>query len=96
MAEEYKKNNPSKLDEGDIIGGYCVKRITELKENHLLFHELEHTKTGARHIHIACDDKENTFGVAFKTVPSDSTGVAHILEHTVLCGSKNFLQLSEF
>jgi Zn-dependent M16 (insulinase) family peptidase len=51
---------------------------------------LEHTLTGARHTHISNKDKENTFSVAFKTVPSDSTGVAHILEHTVLCGSHKF------
>ena len=52
--------------------------------------ELEHIKTKAKHIHISNKDKENTFGVFFRTVPSDSSGVAHILEHTVLCGSKKF------
>jgi Zn-dependent M16 (insulinase) family peptidase len=52
--------------------------------------ELIHGPTGARHVHIANNDRENTFGVAFRTVPSDSTGVAHILEHTVLCGSERF------
>ncbi|MCG8552243.1 MAG: insulinase family protein, partial [Desulfobacterales bacterium] len=47
-------------------------------------------KTKAVHIHIANEDKENTFGVFFRTVPTDSTGVAHILEHTVLCGSEKY------
>jgi len=51
---------------------------------------LEHLATGARYVHIQCPDRENTFGVAFKTVPADATGVAHILEHTVLCGSRKF------
>ncbi|MCW8827129.1 MAG: insulinase family protein [Gammaproteobacteria bacterium] len=52
--------------------------------------EFEHIGTGARHIHMATDDDQNTFLVGFKTVPQDSTGVAHILEHTSLCGSKKF------
>lgn len=49
-----------------------------------------HRKTGALHYHIASDNDENVFLVAFRTVPMDSTGVAHILEHTALCGSKNY------
>ncbi len=54
------------------------------------FQEYRHKKTGARHYHLAADDDQNAFLVAFLTVPQDSTGVAHILEHTVLCGSKNY------
>jgi Zn-dependent M16 (insulinase) family peptidase len=56
----------------------------------MIFYELEHADSGARHIHLSNDDRENTFSVAFKTVPKDSTGVAHILEHTVLCGSAKY------
>jgi len=55
-----------------------------------VYYALEHLSTGARYIHIQCPDRENAFGVAFKTVPTDATGVAHILEHTVLCGSQKF------
>ena len=50
-------------------------------------HEYRHRKTGAQHFHIAADDPNNVFLVGFRTVPEDSTGVAHILEHTALCGS---------
>ena len=57
------------------------------------FQEYRHIKTGARHYHLAADDDQNAFLVAFLTVPQDSTGVAHILEHTALCGSKRFLQI---
>ncbi len=49
-----------------------------------------HQLTGAVHHHFACDDEENVFMVAFRTVPEDSSGVAHILEHTVLCGSARY------
>ncbi len=52
--------------------------------------EYRHAGTGARHFHLACEDTNNAFLVAFPTVPQDSTGVAHILEHTTLCGSARF------
>jgi Zn-dependent M16 (insulinase) family peptidase len=52
--------------------------------------EYRHTATGARHFHLSSQDTNNAFLVAFRTVPEDSTGVAHILEHTTLCGSRQF------
>ena len=52
--------------------------------------EFEHKVTGAKHFHIASDNDENVFLVGLKTVPTDSRGVAHILEHTALCGSERF------
>ena len=52
--------------------------------------EYRHIKTGALHYHIDSDNTENVFLVAFRTVPMDSSGVAHILEHTALCGSEHY------
>ncbi|MGI9322313.1 MAG: insulinase family protein, partial [Pseudomonadales bacterium] len=52
--------------------------------------EYEHQPTGAKHFHLKSDAAENVFLVALRTVPEDSTGVAHILEHTVLCGSERY------
>ncbi len=52
--------------------------------------EYRHRKTGAQHIHIDADNDENVFLVALRTVPEDSSGVAHILEHTALCGSEKY------
>jgi len=52
--------------------------------------EYRHTKTGATHYHIAANNQENAFLVALRTIPTDSKGVAHILEHTVLCGSERY------
>lgn len=49
-----------------------------------------HKTTGAEHFHLAADDSQNVFMVALRTVPMDSTGVAHILEHTTLCGSEKY------
>lgn len=51
---------------------------------------LLHKKTGARVALIANDDNNKVFSIGFRTPPKNSTGVAHIIEHTVLCGSKNF------
>jgi Zn-dependent M16 (insulinase) family peptidase len=54
------------------------------------YQEFRHRVTGAQHIHLAADNSENVFLVALRTVPMDSTGVAHILEHTALCGSEKY------
>jgi Zn-dependent M16 (insulinase) family peptidase len=89
MRKSLDSNN-SKLYTGDKVGNYLIKRVVPLERIRSFFYELEHLKTGARHIHISNKDAENTFSVTFKTVPVDSTGVAHILEHTVLCGSNRF------
>ena len=43
-----------------------------------------------KHIHLDSSSEEKVFMVAFRTIPEDSTGVAHILEHTALCGSKKY------
>ena len=51
---------------------------------------LRHKKSGARVVYIENDDPNKVFSIAFRTPPSDSTGVPHIMEHSVLCGSKNF------
>ncbi|MFT4748573.1 MAG: Zn-dependent M16 (insulinase) family peptidase, partial [Pseudohongiellaceae bacterium] len=56
----------------------------------IVMEEYQHIETGAMHYHLASENTENVFLVAFRTVPMDSTGVAHILEHTALCGSNNF------
>lgn len=57
---------------------------------HLDFHSYVHRRTGARHYHFACEDTNNAFMVVFPTLPTDSTGVAHMLEHTTLCGSRRY------
>ena len=51
---------------------------------------LRHKKSGARIAVVSNDDNNKVFSIGFRTPPEDSTGVAHIIEHTVLCGSKNF------
>ncbi|MBO6656219.1 MAG: insulinase family protein [Pseudomonadales bacterium] len=69
--------------------GFTLERSREIPALNLTVEEYSHT-SGAKHFHLANDYEENVFMVAFRTVPKDSTGVAHILEHTALCGSKKF------
>jgi Zn-dependent M16 (insulinase) family peptidase len=65
-------------------------RSEPIKSLNLVVEEYRHRKTGAPHYHLAADNTENVFLVALRTVPLNSTGVAHILEHTVLCGSEHY------
>ena len=65
-------------------------RSQEIPSLKIGYQEYRHRVTGAQHIHLASDNKENVFLVALRTVPEDSTGVAHILEHTALCGSEKY------
>jgi Zn-dependent M16 (insulinase) family peptidase len=74
----------------DAIGGYAITRRETLERLDGAYLELEHQTTGARHIHIETPDDNNGFAVFFPTPPTDSTGVAHILEHVVLAGSQRF------
>src|SRR5229473_1473687 len=74
----------------ETIGGYTIRRREPLDRLDGTYLELEHDRTGARHIHIECTDDNNAFAVFFPTVPKDSTGVAHILEHVVLAGSQRY------
>lgn len=82
----------------------CMKSSTQLKElpSYLLEYEeklgdcnslgivFRHKKSKARICVVSNDDDNKVFMIGFRTPPKDSTGVAHIIEHTVLCGSKNF------
>ena len=64
-----------------------LEYIDEIKSQAAL---LRHKKTGARVAVLANDDENKTFNIGFRTPPKDSTGVAHIMEHSVLCGSEKF------
>ena len=69
---------------------YQLLREEKLEDIHSTGYLLQHVKSKAHVLVIANDDENKVFNISFRTRPSDSTGVAHILEHSVLCGSKNF------
>ncbi|MDG2019117.1 MAG: insulinase family protein [Porticoccaceae bacterium] len=74
----------------DVHSAFELKRVQSIPSLKIQYEEYRHRVTGAQHIHLAADNAENVFLVALRTVPMDSTGVAHILEHTALCGSEKF------
>ena len=69
---------------------FTLLRTEPISSLNVEVEEYEHAVTGAKHIHLRADNPENVFLVALRTVPQDSTGVAHILEHTALCGSERY------
>jgi Zn-dependent M16 (insulinase) family peptidase len=82
-----KDNNPAPQS---THPAFEWKRSQSIPSLRLVMEEYSHRVTGAVHYHLSSDNPENVFLVAFRTVPMDSTGVAHILEHTALCGSKRY------
>lgn len=75
---------------GDTLHGFTVTRIRESEELHGRMVEMTFAQTGTELVWIDNGIENKLFSIAFKTLPEDSTGVFHILEHSVLCGSKKY------
>ena len=75
---------------GTTCHGFAVERCETVPELDSDAYVLRHAASGARLLYLACDDENKAFAIGFKTPPADSTGVFHILEHSVLCGSAKF------
>ena len=75
---------------GDTLHGFTVTRIRESEELGGRIVEMTFTQTGTELVWIDNHAENKLFSVAFKTLPENSTGVFHILEHSVLCGSKKY------
>ena len=73
-----------------MFDAYEIIRTEELPDVQSVGTLLRHKKTGARVAILSNDDDNKVFDIAFRTPPADSTGVAHIIEHSVLCGSEKF------
>ena len=72
------------------LHGFVSQSVDDLAEFRAQGTLWVHEKTGAQVYHLAADDPENLVAFVFPTPPADDTGVAHILEHSVLCGSRHF------
>ena len=70
--------------------GFKSLRQVEIDELSLGVREFEHINTGARFYHLEHSTSADAFSIAFRTLPKNSTGLPHILEHTTLCGSEAF------
>ena len=73
-----------------MLDAYEVLREEQIDDVHAHGTLLRHKKTGARVVLLSNDDENKVFTIGFRTPPENSTGVAHIIEHTVLCGSRKF------
>ena len=74
----------------DILHNFTVQSVTELPEVPGRLWRMNYTRNGADLVWLEREDENKTFAIAFKTIPGDDTGVAHIMEHSVLCGSKKY------
>ncbi len=75
---------------GARFSGFEVLSVHPLPEFRGEGVRCRHLATGLEAFHLACEDPENLFAFAFRTPPPDDSGVAHILEHSVLCGSRRY------
>ncbi len=74
----------------ELYFGCRVKQVEEIEDINGTGYVLEHEKSGANILYLKTEDENKTFAIGFKTIPEDSTGVFHILEHSVLNGSKKY------
>jgi Zn-dependent M16 (insulinase) family peptidase len=73
----------------ELHGFELIKEVA-VKEINSTVYLYRHSKSGAEFMSITNDDENKVFGVTFRTPPSDSTGLPHIMEHSVLCGSRKY------
>ena len=86
-----KKIVKSNLQKGQKLdSGFNILDIVDLEELKALGIWAKHEKCGVEVFHILNDDSENLFAFSFATFPQDNTGVTHIIEHSVLCGSERY------
>lgn len=78
------------LKPGDELSGFVVKDVVSLPEVQGRLVRMEFAKNGADLVWLERDDDNMTFAIGFRTLPSDDTGVPHIIEHSVLCGSDKY------
>src|SRR5215210_7139346 len=78
------------IDPMSITHGFALVREERIPEINAQARLLRHVQTGAQLLSIENDDENKVFGVSFRTPPQDSTGIAHILEHSVLGGSHKY------
>ena len=74
----------------EIYSGFKLLKVKEIKEIDSILYEFYHVKSGASLVYLKNSDTNKCFSIGFKTLPEDSTGVCHIIEHSVLCGSKKY------
>ncbi|WCG37844.1 insulinase family protein [Aerococcus urinaeequi] len=78
------------LKKGDQMHGFTLVNSQFIQDANAQVHTFAHEQSGGQVIWVENDDQNRSFGIGFKTPPKDSTGVAHIVEHSVLSGSRKY------
>ncbi|MBQ0068012.1 MAG: insulinase family protein, partial [Phascolarctobacterium sp.] len=79
-----------KLDTKKIYYGFKILKFAHVEDVNADCYIMEHIKTGARLVYLDSEDDNKVFSIGFRTPPYDDSGVAHILEHSCLCGSRKY------
>ena len=79
-----------KLDVNKQYSGFVIRQAAYIDEIQSEAYVMEHTYSGARLLYLGNNDDNKVFSISFRPPPYDDTGVAHILEHSVLCGSRKY------
>ncbi len=90
IENKISENKIKEMQIGELYKGFKVKQILDIEDCSSKGIFLVHERTGMEIFHLLNQDKENLFCFAFRTPCQNNTGVAHIMEHSVLCGSKNY------
>ncbi|MBA4388420.1 MAG: hypothetical protein C0404_10600 [Verrucomicrobia bacterium] len=83
-------NAAASLSAGQVYEGFRLDRVVPLPGLRATALQFEHVRSGARLLHLQTEDTENCFAITFPTPPADDTGLPHILEHSVLGGSRKY------
>ena len=79
-----------KYEKNDQVAGFTVQEVSYINEISAQAYIMQHDQTKAKLLFLATEDDNKVFSVTFRTPPADSTGVAHVLEHSTLCGSDKY------
>ena len=78
------------LGKNPVLHGFTVLSDQDVPELDAHAYVMRHDASGSRLLYLPCEDENKSFSIGFKTPPADDTGVFHILEHSVLCGSERY------
>lgn len=90
MKKEMMKQEENRFKLEENVHGFILKKEEFVDEIDGLARTFIHEKTGAQCLYISAEDDNKVFSISFRTPSTNSTGVPHILEHSVLCGSKKY------
>lgn len=90
MKKDYRILQENLFESGEELYGFILEKEEFIEEVDGFARTFRHKKTGASCFYLSSDDDNKVFSISFKTPSTDSTGLPHILEHSVLCGSRKY------